>query len=167
MFDASRCGCVLLLANILCLFSGWTSWYEHIQYFVALILCITSFYLESTQSTRLAECFSVVLLTVCLEATPCLVGFYILFGWKFRCCAQVSSERGLWARKAIPWGIWGSGPRVCRQTWVSGIWRWDLMKLKTSSESYLLRWKVFYIGIYFWGSSHTSSAIWDWMSRDI
>lgn len=149
MFDAPICGCVLLIANILCLFSGWTSWYERTFCYVDFVHHIVLFGVNPINKTR-------TMIFCC--TSYCLVGSYTLFGWilhlsgwKFCWSAQVSSERGLWARKAIPWGIWGSGPEF-----QSDLSEWDLevriwWSYTSSHILYLLRWKVFYIGIYIFG----------------
>ena len=72
MFDASICGCVLLIANILCLFSGWTSWYEHIFCCVVFVHHIVLFGVNPINKTsRMIFCCT----------SYCLLGSYTLFGW--------------------------------------------------------------------------------------
>ena len=102
-----------------------------------------------------------------LQAAPCLVGFLHLFGWKF--CLERSSFVGtrIMSKKSNTVRNLRIRAPSSSQTWVSGIWRWEFDEAIHLVMSYLLRWKVFYPGMYFWGPSHTSSASWDWMSRVI
>lgn len=117
MFDAPICGYVLLIANILCLFSGWTSWHEHIFCCVDFVHHIVLFRVNPINKTsRMIFCYT----------RTCLVGFYICLVGSFGSLRSLPSfdkkSPGLRARKAIPWGIWGRGP--VPKTWKSEELGW-------------------------------------------